>query len=209
MTMGEFDNQDEGYWTECLQIMADPGLFVKINRSKKCFIHMFSEVSNQLTAYELEKWHSPSKGTKVSQGNSLQLCPYQVLDVIRDFSPQTGLNIRVLNWWGRGIYLFLFLGKQTSINYLKSPESSFFLHLLNGGFHLALTGSPWDYQAMVDKCQAKIVDSFQEVRDLAIRQGHIQVFKKLAYKKDEVSTQSDIFHEIVRIGKVVGDITIH
>ncbi|WP_114749033.1 hypothetical protein [Pleomorphovibrio marinus] len=203
--MGKLEFQEEGFWEECLQIMADPGLFVKINRSKKCFIHMFSEISNQLSEYKLEKWHSISRGTKVSQGNSLQLCPYQVLDVVRDFNPHSGLNIRALNWWGRGIYLFLFLGKETAINFSKSPKSLFFNHLQNRGFHLALTDSPWDYQAIVDEGQAKLVDTPEEASEFAILHGHIQVFKRLPYKKDLMSTQSDIFQEIVDLGNVIGD----
>src|SRR5690606_15294657 len=93
------------------QILANTSLFEKIHQLKHSFISVFSEIANEISSGELMKLHPGSQGIKISRGNELQHCPYQVLDIIRDFTKDHGFNIRILNWWGRGLFIFVFFGR--------------------------------------------------------------------------------------------------
>ncbi|MBD3627006.1 hypothetical protein [Cyclobacterium sp.] len=96
---------------ELLAITKNKLLFEKISEAKKRFVHIFAEVANQISVDSLSKAHQKHRGIKISKGNELQHCPYQVLDVLRDFDISRGCNIRILHWWGRGLFVLLFFGK--------------------------------------------------------------------------------------------------
>src|SRR5690606_26208554 len=78
-----------------------------------------------------------SRGIKLSKGNDLSGYPYQVLDLIRDFDTKNGLNIRVLNWFGHGLYLFVLFGK----NHPKAP----LIKLTGENWSFDLSSTPWEY----------------------------------------------------------------
>ena len=96
--------------SQSLKLTSDRELFENISLAKKTFVKLFSRVGNEFSNESLNLAHKYHKGIKISQGNELQHCPYQVLDIIRDFDISHGLNIRILHWWGRGIYLLIFMG---------------------------------------------------------------------------------------------------
>jgi hypothetical protein len=193
----------EERWDEYLELVADAELFHKIYKSKKCFILLFTELANRLMVENLDKWHPSSKGIKVSQGNSLQNCPYQVLDIIRDFNPEVGLNIRLLNWWGRGIYIFFFLGGDTARRFFVESTPRLPIHLVNHDFYVSLAESPWDYKEMVDKKVAVKAQTNLEWRNIIEKGNHIQVFKKLSFENTPLKTQTVLFEEIMLLGKIL------
>lgn len=121
-----------------LDLWKDELLFRKQNKLKSQFKNLLGEVGNKFPNKKLQLLHHASKGKKVSQGYELDGLPYQVLDLIRDFDFETGLNIRILNWYGKGAYLLVLCGKETFRGW--APEDSH--------FKKSKTLSPWDYPAM-------------------------------------------------------------
>lgn len=136
-----------------IKITKKRELFENISRAKKEFIHALSLVGNSIAYDKIEDVHGPHKGIKISQGNELQSCPYQVLDIVRDFDFKTGLNVRVLHWWGRGAYFLVFYGENHPM--LLKPYN-LFKWLKFKSFHLCTTGL-WDYKGIID--QKKVIHS--------------------------------------------------
>lgn len=101
---------------------------------------ILEELGNSISNEELSLIHQLSKGKKISKGNDLLGFPYQVLDLVRDFDPEFGLNIRVLNWFGNGLFLLIYHGLGNNL----PPRP-----LLEMDFAFSLTESPWDYPEMI------------------------------------------------------------
>lgn len=120
-----------------LDLWLDQEIVLRQNKLKAKFWKILGEVGNRIDPELLLKIHPASRGTKLSKGNDLLGYPYQVLDLVRDFNPTDGLNIRVLNWFGHGIYLFVLIGK----NHPKAPIQQLNKH--QWVFDQAST--PWDY----------------------------------------------------------------
>lgn len=136
-----------------LKITQDRELLENISLAKKAFIRALSLVGNSITHDKIEELHTSHKGIKISQGNELQKCPYQVLDIVRDFDAKMGLNIRILHWWGRGAFFLVFYGS-------NHPQlvtiNRHFTWLRNKSFDLCKTDL-WDYQGIID--QNKVIKS--------------------------------------------------
>lgn len=126
-----------------LWLWLDRDIIPRQNRLKAAFWEILAEVGNSLGPEILTKIHPVSRGTKLSKGNDLLGYPYQVLDLIRDFDPNDGLNVRVLNWFGHGLFLFVLLGK----HHPKAPLAQ--LRESNWAFDLAPT--PWEYPEILLK----------------------------------------------------------
>jgi len=124
-----------------LPLWRDKELIIRQNKLKGAFWDLFSEIGNTTVANEICQAHSPSKGVKLTKGNDLLGFPYHVLDLIRDFNTETGLNIRLLNWFGHGLFLFVLFGKNHPL-----AKSDFFSKV---GFFYALSPSPWDYPELL------------------------------------------------------------
>lgn len=128
-----------------LELWSNEELIRKQNRLKLIFHELLGELGNEFSNQTLQDLHFPSKGKKLTQGNDLIGLPYQVLDLIRDFDFDHGLNIRVLNWFGKGIYLFVLCGKVAFQDWdLKSLD-----------FELCQSPSPWDYSEIIEKSSLK------------------------------------------------------
>lgn len=123
-----------------LNLWQDREFQQRYNRLKAEFWEILGAVGDSVSLESLKKSHPNPKGKKLSKGNDLLGFPYQVLDLIRDFDLNTGLNIRILNWFGHGIFLLILIGKNS---YSTPPNLS---HL---GFSLGLTSSPWDYPELI------------------------------------------------------------
>ncbi|MHA7129082.1 hypothetical protein [Algoriphagus namhaensis] len=128
-----------------LQVWGDAEAFERQNRLKSQFWTLFSNLGNEYPHEKVRGIHSGAKGAKLSQGNNLVGLPYQVLDIGRDFDPDSGLNVRLLNWFSRGVYLLVYLGK------FKSPSSG--SALLDLGFILSQVSDPFDYPGMFEQDQ--------------------------------------------------------
>jgi hypothetical protein len=120
-----------------LELWLNQDIIPSQNRLKAKFWEILADVGNSVDFEKLIKIHQGSRGLKLSRGNDLLGYPYQVLDLIRDFDIDKGLNIRVLNWFGHGLYLFVLLGK----NHPKSP----FIMLSEHNWLFDQSPTPWDY----------------------------------------------------------------
>lgn len=123
-----------------LKLWLNADLIQQQNLLKKQFSTVFEEVANSMALSELLEISSNSKGIKLSKGNDLLGFPYQVLDLIRDFDPDNGANIRILNWFGNGLFLTILLGK-----YRRNLIQEF----LNLGFSYGLSENQWDYPDLI------------------------------------------------------------
>jgi hypothetical protein len=122
-----------------LDLWQDENLIRRQNQLKYQFWELLGEIGDLFPQEDLVQVHSNSKGKKLSQGQDLGGLPYQVLDLIRDFDFETGLNIRLLNWFGKGLFLFVLAGKSSYPKLQLSPAN----------FQLCQSESPWDYQAIL------------------------------------------------------------
>lgn len=182
--------------TELLSVTLDRKLFEKISAAKNFTISVFSEVGNQLAKVNLKKVHARDKGVKISKGNELRQCPYQVLDIIRDFDMDRGLNIRILHWWGRGLFLFLFFGenhpalKNLVAKKISLPE-----------FSVCLTDR-WDYGGIIDNLKTQNFDLIQLEEHLRMF-SHLQLVKPICLDKKEALSET-IMGEITASLSLIG-----
>ena len=166
---------------EDLYLLNNRSVFEKVHRLKSFFISLFSDLANELPSSELQTFHAASLGIKISKGNELQHCPYQVLDIIRDFNKELGFNIRILNWWGRGLFIFVFLGKD---NDKLINDLNFIFGMVFHGYLLAKTDSPWDYKGMIDKGNLESLSHTDQLNDHLQQFHYIQLVKKIVYPED-------------------------
>lgn len=124
-----------------LSLWKDKELFIRQNKLKEAFWNLFSEIGNSTVAKEIGHFHSPNKGVKLTKGNDLIGFPYHVLDMICDFESENGLNIRILNWFGHGMFLFILLGKNSDL-----ANSEFYKE---NDYKYSLSASPWDYPKLI------------------------------------------------------------
>ena len=149
-----------------LKLIGDKFLFKNISEQKDAFVKMFSDLGNLFPKEKLIKVHSKANGVKISKGNNLYECPYQVLDLIQDFDPETGMNIRILNWWGHNMMILILYGNQTAIKYETSLS-------FNKDFFLSNANSPWDYNTLLE--------TYTDIENLNLKNhlshyGHLQIF---------------------------------
>jgi hypothetical protein len=124
-----------------LNLWKDHDLFKRQHRLKLQFWEIFSSIAENISDDSLSKICTKHKSKKLSRGNDLLGMPYHVLDIIRNFDPISGLNIRVLNWFGNGIFLLILTGKENSEKVFDFLNANNFLY--------GLTESPWDYPGLI------------------------------------------------------------
>ncbi|MDN3686567.1 hypothetical protein [Cyclobacterium jeungdonense] len=184
--------------TELLSITRDRNLFEKISAAKNLIVSVFSEVGNQLATVNLKEVHATEKGIKISKGNELRQCPYQVLDIVRDFDMNKGLNIRILHWWGRGMFLFLFFGKNHPALENLLPKKS---HVHE--FSVCMTDR-WDYGEIIDNGKTQHFSSIKIKEHLRIF-SHLQLVKPICIAKNEAISEtliSEITESLTLIGSI-------
>ena len=176
-----------------IRLLNNRDLFEEIHQLKADFVTLFSELANEFPAIELMAIHPSSKGTKVSKGNELQNCPYQVLDIIRDFDKHHGFNIRVLNWWGRGLFIFVFFGEHNEkiqVALLRNMQLQEYLW--------SKTSSPWDYKNMIDGGNLETIDP--GMSDILLHRFHyLQLVKRIPYGEDFPSLKSLLKEQVDQI----------
>ncbi|MEN2282724.1 hypothetical protein AAGF08_11350 [Algoriphagus sp. SE2] len=124
-----------------LKLWRDNSFFKRQHRLKLQFWEILSRVAENISDKSLQKIRSKHKSKKLSRGNDLLGMPYHVLDIIRDFNPKSGLNIRVLNWFGNGLYLQILTGNENS--------EKVYNFLYENSFFYGMTDSPWDYPGLI------------------------------------------------------------
>lgn len=145
--------------SKLLKLASERELFENISLAKKSFVALLSKIGNEFSNERLNHAHSNHKGIKISQGNELHHCPYQVLDIVRDFDPGFGLNIRILNWWGHGIYLFVFLGNRHPSLQSLTP----LLRLIKTREYALCKNDLWAYKEIIDEKDAITANKLSKV----------------------------------------------
>ncbi|MCH7397115.1 hypothetical protein MM236_03905 [Belliella sp. DSM 107340] len=149
-------------------------MFEDIQVQKNIFLNLFTEIANQFPQSILIQAYKNSKGTKVSQGINLENCPYQVLDICRDFDSNSGFNIRILNWWGHGLYILVQFGKITAEKQLKRINDKF------KKFYVGLASDAFDYPAVfISDHLLSTVNLDEHIRKF----GHLLIFDKITYSE--------------------------
>jgi hypothetical protein len=164
-----------------LDLWLDKSIVDRQKHLKAQCIEILEGIGNSLTNDDLRLTHPTSRGKKISKGSDLLGYPYLVLDLIRDFNPETGLNIRVLNWFGHGLFIMVFLGKETDI---------FSDSLLANGFEFGLTDKPWDF--------GKLILMRSTTRDRRDIQNHKERFRIWIKKINHVSEINLLTNEILK-----------
>lgn len=124
-----------------LDLWLDQSLISRQNQLKSIFWDILSNCAKEFPLARLSAIHSNSRGVKLTRGNDLNGFPYQVLDLIRDFDTANGLNVRVLNWYGHGLYLFILVGNK----HPKKRDNAFITHKLK----FCQSISAWDYPSII------------------------------------------------------------
>ncbi|WP_186756910.1 hypothetical protein [Echinicola salinicaeni] len=181
-----------------IELLENQSLQNQIHLLKEQFIGLFTSVANQIPDAELTLLHPHHKGKKISKGNELQHCPYQVLDIVRDFDKKSGFNIRLLNWWGHGLYIFIYHGAE------KIPTSDQYHSYLSNAYNISLTGSPWDYKGMIIHQMQTNEVPFEGIPTHINKLKHLQLIKKIAYKATIEELEKTIMKEWRTIKKFKG-----
>lgn len=163
-----------------LQLWLDQETIPRQNRLKRQFWELLSRCANAIPSENLLSIHPKNNGPKLSRGNDLLGFPYQVLDLIRDFDPGSGLNIRVLNWFGHGLYLFILIGKKHAI----ASERDF----QNHEFYFCTAKSAWNYPEIILDEKYKPAPSQEEIDKAKL----IQWFKPIPITVDTLSIEQKI-----------------
>jgi len=176
-----------------LGLLTNSDIFEAIHETKKQFKELFIEISNKLENQKLSVIFPPNKGVKISMGNELQKCPYQVLDIFRDFDKKRGHNIRILNWWGHGLYIFVFFGKDLAAETMASQN-----YFNKMDFRLARGSSPWDYAGILATAPVGNIDDRNLDKHLS-KFGYLLWFKEIRLEADSVKLQNKITGQLDQI----------
>jgi len=161
-----------------LTLLTDAELFGAIHDTKKQFQDLFTALANRCDKEKLSSLYPDQKGVKISMGNELEKCPYQVLDIFRNFDKKIGHNIRILNWWGHGLYILVFFGKDLALETLSEQ-----IHFGRIGYFPAKGTSPWNYGHFLS--EAKDMEySDEEIKLHLNKFGYLQWYKPIGLEAD-------------------------
>ena len=170
-----------------IDLIKNIQLFENIQAQKNIFLNLFTEIANQFPQSILIQAHKNSKGTKVSQGINLENCPYQVLDIFRDFDRNSGFNIRILNWWGHGLYILVQFGKNTVEKHLK------YINVKFKRFHVGLALDVFDYpEVFTSNHLLNSVNVNEHIEQF----GHLLIFDKIAYNQSIENLKFELLEKI-------------
>ncbi|MDF2158289.1 hypothetical protein [Algoriphagus sp. CAU 1675] len=150
------------------------------NRLKLNFEIILGEVADSFTQKSLQEIHPNSKGKKLSRGNDLMGLPYQVLDFVRDFDWEIGLNLRLLNWFGKGFYLLALVGKR---DFGK-------IDLSNSQFEICRWENPFDYPELISESSSNPISGQPEF---------IQWAKKIDIVPEPDKTKDILIEEVKKV----------
>lgn len=190
---------------ELVRIISDSEVFEKIHQAKTTFTTIFSEVANELPKEKVKNLHHKYRGTKISKGNELQHCPYQVLDIIRDFDKQKGFNIRLLNWWGRGMYIMLLFGSE---NKYLSNIKQLGQFITENSYHLCGSTSPWDYHGIIDQVKNFAPADQHQLQTHILKYEQVQLVKKVPYESTPEKIKTTLERELSAICTTLRETTI-
>lgn len=178
---------------EALPLINDRTYFEKIHTIKSHFIDLFSNLGNRLSATGLEEVHHVYKGIKISKGNELHHCPYQVLDLVRDFDKITGFNIRILHWWGRGLFILVYFGSK---NPFLINSNHFLSYIKEKKYLLSRTSSPWSYGEMIDGGNKILIGDKTTLIEHQKKFRHLQFFHRVEYEEEYHLMEEALYEEL-------------
>jgi len=170
-----------------LRLLKDKNLFQKIKEQSDVIEHLFVLLSNDFPQNELLKFHPDSKGTKISKGYNLENSPFQVLDFVRDFDKNSGFNIRILNWWGQGLFIFIYYG---NVTFAKNSQS---IKTLLETFEDCNHPSPWAYGQIIGN-QGILSSSY--IQADSDKKDFYQIFKKIDLDQEFSKSHAMLKREI-------------
>ncbi len=163
-----------------LALWLDNSIVIRQNKLKADFLDLFEQVGNTFSNKKLTSFFANSKGKKISKGNQLHGFPYLVLDFVRDFNLDSGCNIRLVSWFGHGLFCCVYFGKNVS------HASDLFLE---SGFQLGREDKPWDLKLQLEVLEAnRSIPKVDSKSKLWIKQIQLPITKKqcLQILKEEV-----------------------
>jgi hypothetical protein len=155
--------------------------FEHFNQQTDLIIQVFTEVCNSFPQIKLKAIFPNAKGCKVTKGNQLEGLPYQVLDIVRDFDVLHGFNIRLLNWWGNGLFVFITYGSSTAKLFHEVLSTSF------DGYNISMLNSPFDYEKILNNSEI-LNDKY--LNTVIESSNQLQIWKKLEISEDKKETMS-------------------
>jgi len=167
--------------------------FEHFNQQTHLIIQVFTEVCNAFPQYKLKSIFPNAKGCKVTKGNQLKGLPYQVLDLVRDFDAHHGFNIRILNWWGNGLFVFITYGSSTAKLFQEVLSTSF------DGYNISMLNSTFDYEKVLNN--SEILNN-KNLNSEIEASNQLQIWKKLEISediKDTMSTMEKMIQSILDI----------
>lgn len=146
---------------------------------------LFIALANEFPQAELLKHHPESKGCKLSKGSNLEKLPYQVLDIVRDFDPENGFNIRLLNWWGNGCFIFITYGTRLK-SLLRDRDLSIFKD-----YFISDEPSPYAYGNLLKN---KLILNEKNITLAINSTNQLQIWKEVHISEDFSKTLSHLSH---------------
>ena len=172
-----------------LDLCGNSQLFLHIKSQSDLVIEIFHRLAADFPQIRLAEFHPKSKGSKVSKGYRLQDCPYEVLDLIRDFDPKHGMNLRILQWWGHGLYFLVQIGTE-------NPRRPDLLAKAFDSFFISDHPDPWDYPKVLNA--KKKLDQRSALEK--VNEGHFfQIFKRIQVSDSPETLLNDLKREILLI----------
>ncbi|MBS9524702.1 hypothetical protein KIH41_15645 [Litoribacter ruber] len=178
-----------------IQLLQNRDIHEEIFELKSAFKHLFTDIANHFPQSQLSDMYPESKGCKVSMGNELGHCPYQVLDIFRDFDKTHGHNIRVLNWWGHGLFVLVFFGEKFGKELVEKKKAAKFLE---NGFILPKGKNPYDY-ANFFKQLSGTPTPILSCEEHISKFRYLQFAKKLEMSGSMGNLKSQVLEELERI----------
>ena len=173
-----------------LELWLNQALLIRQNKLKADFLSLYEDVANSVTNEELKLFFPEAKGKKISKGNQLDGFPYLVLDLVRDFDLDSGCVMRLVSWWGHGVYFCVFFG--------TSLPKVFTEYFLTEGFSLGITDSPWELPELI--LPGNSSSSLEEISSRKV--GFQLWFKEVKLQSNRESNKLLLEKEIRKILKL-------
>lgn len=153
---------------------AEP-FFRKYNQQSNLIQEILTEVANDFPQDFLIDLFPNSRGSKISKGYQLDGLPYQVMDIVRDFNSDTGFNIRLLHWWGKGFFIFLSIGNKKINSYAEDWINHY------KDYQLSSAESIFDYAEII---HSNLSLTQNNLKSTTKDSSHIQIWQKLDMEAD-------------------------
>lgn len=151
------------------------GFFESYQEQLELIELLFAETANEFPQKLLKSYFPNAKGSKLSKGINLGHFPYQVLDIVRDFDPESGFNIRYLNWWGHGFFVIITYGHKFKNRYMKKWIT------FPGEYFISIDSPLYDYDNLLKN---KLILSEKNITLAKDSSNQLQIWKELCIEED-------------------------